>query len=96
MCDEYNGWSNKFTWLVSLWLDNELYTSDYLMQLSNNEGLDLYEKVNMLQEFTEEIVQSQTSYQDNANMSTDLIGTALAWVNYNEIVDAHIDEDYNE
>lgn len=23
MCEEYNGWSNRETWAVALWIDNE-------------------------------------------------------------------------
>ena len=92
MCQEYNGWSNRFTWLVSLHLDNEPASSAMLLEISNDPTLGLNAKADILKSVTEDIVNSETGYQGRSSMASDLISTALAWVDYREIVEAHIEE----
>ena len=36
MCEEYNGWKNRQTWLVNLWLNNEPSSQQALYNLAND------------------------------------------------------------
>ena len=39
MCEEYNGWSNRETWAVALWIDNEQRLQDKALELAKeNKG----------------------------------------------------------
>ena len=35
MCEEYNGWKNRQTWLVNLWLNNEPSSQQALYDIAN-------------------------------------------------------------
>lgn len=79
----YNGWSNRETWLVSLWLDNdpvryamlsealELDVSDFVKA----EWLENHLKVEMYDLPLE------------ASLWSDLLGTALSRVNWLEVIE---------
>ena len=36
MCEEYNGWRNRQTWLVNLWLNNEPSSQQALYDIDND------------------------------------------------------------
>jgi hypothetical protein len=36
MCEEYNGWKNRQTWLVNLWLNNEPASQQALYNIAND------------------------------------------------------------
>ena len=36
MCEEYNGWKNRQTWLVNLWLNNEPSSQQALYDIANS------------------------------------------------------------
>ena len=36
MCKEYNGWKNRQTWLVNLWLNNEPSSQQALYDIAND------------------------------------------------------------
>ena len=36
MCEEYNGWKNRQTWLVILWLNNEPSSQQALYDIAND------------------------------------------------------------
>ena len=92
MCEEYNGWTNRFTWLVNLWLDNEPYTSEELSRIANAGHYDFeFEKDNDLQAWVEDLVLQETG-ENTSGMSWDLLSSALAWVNWTEIIEAHKEE----
>ena len=50
--DQYNGWSNKETWLINLWINNDPYLVECLQDIvSYDDGI--YAKVQMLKELVE-------------------------------------------
>lgn len=36
MCEKYNGWANRETWLVKLWIDNEQVAQSHALMLAKN------------------------------------------------------------
>lgn len=95
MCQTYNGYTNYQTWAVSLWLDNEQYTNEYLNELANNETDYEYEfqKGYALQSFVEEMSYDHLGGRSGFGMFNDLLTHALANVNWDEIIETHKEEE---
>ena len=58
--EEYNGWRNRETWAMALWLDNDqgLYNqARELVRESIKEGGNLYDAERVLKEWVEELEQ---------------------------------------
>ena len=47
---EYNGWSNRETWIVNLWLTNDMVSYDYLQQLYMKRS-EIWEKAKELEAY---------------------------------------------
>ena len=45
---EYNGWSNRETWLVNLWLSNDMGSYEFLQSICKNH-CETWEKVEELE-----------------------------------------------
>ena len=82
---DYNGWANYETWCVNLWLTNEPTTDEDLTAIvKRNE--ESYIKADRLQEY---VASLNEEILDKASLATDLLGNALAHVNWREIVENH-------
>ena len=61
MCDEYNGWTNRETWALALWLDNDeglqALTADMISNAirTAREGGEVHQVARALQEMAEEL-----------------------------------------
>ena len=78
-----NGWTNKETWLVNLWLGDTLCA-------------DMEDGFDITAEYIEEMVDEMASaaLEDGANgFITDLLNCALGEINYREIADHYKVED---
>lgn len=59
MCEKYNGWSNRETWALALWLNNDegltAMTEDMISDAigAANEGGEVYQVAQALQEMAE-------------------------------------------
>lgn len=77
----YNGWSNRETWLVNLWLTNDEGSQTILESTAQIDG-DLYGRADCLERFIREYYEEQF---DDASIWSDLLGTALDRVSWYEL-----------
>lgn len=104
---EYNGYTNKPTWLVSLWIDNEESSQRYAVELAENclinndyedeENEEIKEQIrqisiNNLGDILEEMHEDELhNLLAPASVYTDLMRFALAYVNWREVAEIYID-----
>lgn len=81
----YNGWSNRETWLVNLWLTNDEDSSTLLEDAARRKG-GLYDQAEWLETVVRESYERQ--YQQGS-LWADLMGTALNRVNWYELVEKY-------
>ena len=56
MCETYNGWVNRETWCMSLWLESDQGTYDRLNEnISALSEPETYEVANLIKDFFEEM-----------------------------------------
>lgn len=78
----YNGWSNRETWLVNLWLTNDEVSYSLLTDAFRHHG-STYDKAERLEASVRE---RQQELELEASLWSDLLGTALNRVNWYELV----------
>ncbi len=90
MTDEtYNGWTNKATWLVKLWIDNDQGDQEYWLHEAKDIGP--YDLANQLQECFENIA-SEEGHTNKPDFFSDLMSWALAMVNWDEVAKSLIED----
>lgn len=106
MCNEYNGWINKQSWSVALWLDNDYNTYHYVLAMveqiksdaptSDQVGRGVW-TVEQYIRFTladrlEELVKDSNPLADSATMYTDLLSHAIAAVDWQAVAGHYLEE----
>ena len=79
----YNGWLNRETWLVSLWLNNDPVNYDLLQTACKRAGNTLTKSEWLESELQDEMCDLELE----ASLWSDLLGTALARVNWLEVIE---------
>ena len=87
MCKEYNGYTNYQTWNISLWMDNDEGTYDLVREMASQ-----LVKPSRLADWLKDYTESSNPLTDNASMFSDLMGHALAIVNWYEIAENVLSE----
>lgn len=98
----YNGWTNQFTWLVSLWWTNNEETQAFVKELVNSfESVDDLE--NEIYSIFLDFLASTKSNQHNnltmddinSNMLLDILHVAISYIDYHQLASNWF-EDYKE
>ncbi len=79
--ERYNGWANKETWLVHLWLTND-QASDSLWRSIGRELGEVYRFADVLRRELEDGV---STIVPSAGLYTDLLTTALGRVAWEDV-----------
>ena len=83
----YNGWSNRETWLASLWLNNDARSYGLLLQAMKSYDTDFKRA-----EWLEEQLREDLDYEaGNASMWSDLLSTAFCRINWVEVIENNSD-----
>jgi hypothetical protein len=79
----YNGWTNYETWLVSLWLDNEegSYNAVRDMARENDNARDLADALKSMHE---------EAMPETTGVFADLLNAAMSEVNWREIAEHYL------
>lgn len=77
---EYNGWTNRETWVVNLWFTNDECYYEELRSIVKN--FDSNEQAGELKQYVHWIIDV-----DDSSMTSDLLSTSLGRVNWYEIAE---------
>jgi len=104
MCEEYNGWKNRQTWLVNLWLNNEPSSQQALYDIANDndDGLadgsptPVHMRADTLMEYIMDrfhMVEEMKGFfeQDLSGMFLDLLSDAIWMADLESIVSGAVD-----
>ena len=88
----YNGWTNRETWLVNLWLTNEPGTYETLTEIAESNS-ELYEKADQLKAFVYTLCMGENSEINGtaSSLVCDLVTNSLGSVEYREIISGNIE-----
>ena len=84
---EYNGWSNRETWLVNLWLGNDMSSYDFLQRICKKR-CETWEKTEELEAHFQDELEEMF---DAPSFWSDILGTSLYRVDWYRIIEANIE-----
>lgn len=79
--DTYQGWSNRETWCVALWLNNEQALQEGARAACNTDGEMIHEAAQSLEDYVDDLLEDEAL----KGMMVDIVNCALARVNWPEI-----------
>jgi hypothetical protein len=82
----YNGWTNRPTWLVNIWLSNDQVLDQAAREACNQPGEMLQEAAQTLENMVDDLF-------DVTGFTLDLINCTLVQVNWLELVQAFREAD---
>ena len=83
MSDTYNGWKNKETWLVNLWIGDSL-------TMDQEAGFEI--TADYIEQMVDEMASALLDGPDANGFMTDLLNCALGEIDYHELA-SHYEED---
>lgn len=79
-----NGWANRETWLVNLWIGSEPASQSMLERFANLQGSVTYRS----EQLREEIEGLLSDSCEQSSLWTDLLYTSLSRVDWREIIES--------
>jgi len=79
---DYNGWSNRETWLASLWLNNDEASYRVLLEAKKHSKTD-FGRADWLEQQLRDQLDDEAG---NASMWSDLLSTAFARIDWVEVI----------
>lgn len=76
----YNGWKNKETWLINLWLRDRF-------DMDKEDGIEI--SADYIQEYVEEMASALLEGPDANGLLADLLNCALGEIDYREIAECY-------
>jgi len=106
MCEEYNGHTNRQTWSVSLWLDNDYNTYNHVLGMVEqikrdaptsdqvSRGVWTVEQYIRftLEDRLEGLVKDSNPLADDASLCSDLLSYAIAAVDWQSVAGHYLEE----
>lgn len=83
----YNGWSNRETWLASLWLNNDEYSYELLLAACKRRT-SVFERADWLEKQLRDQLDDEAGV---ASMWSDLLSTAFYRINWVEVIEHNQD-----
>jgi hypothetical protein len=83
--EKYQGWTNRETWCVALWLNNEQVLEEGAAAVCNQPGEMLQEAAQSLENFVDDMLDDHPTFV--GTMFRDLVNCCLARVNWREIAE---------
>lgn len=93
--DGYNGWTNRETWLVSLWLDNDEFNYTEVRQLAKDAQELPYPAVRLaltLEAYVDDLPEVSAVTEGPASFVVDMLTTSLGQVDWHEIAESILSE----
>ncbi len=88
--EQYNGWTNYYTWNYKLWLDNDEGSYHYWQEQARRLNVRELE-----QALEDELREAAGELLPDASCLTDILGYAIKSINYQEIAD-HMKEEVED
>ena len=89
MCTKYNGWTNRETWCVNLWLTNDEGDYKWLTEIINDHGT-FGESAQRLKDELNDIINDvcyhEAGKQKISGMFIDMLRASFALVDFREII----------
>lgn len=82
---EYNGWTNRETWVVNLWLTNDECYYEELRSIIKN--FDSDEQAEEIEQYAHWLI----DISELASMTSDLLTASLGRVDWYRIIEANIE-----
>lgn len=85
--DTYHGWTNRETWCVALWLNNDEVLQESAQSACNTDGEMLWEAAETLEHYIDDLIEDESDVSRRNGFARDLINCALVRCDFRAIAE---------